>query len=545
MTDTSSIHLETESLLVGITTWNVGNAQPLLAELPELLGDVGNVDILVLGGQEAHYKVIDDAHLVETLKKKYGEHFHEEEVHEDHGGGETSSTNSVHHHVHFYDIISAYCCNRGFKEVKTHSLGEMRLIVMAKERHIPRITHVETSHAACGIGHLLANKGGIIIKLAYQRHTLAFVASHLAAHLKDWERRNSDFVEIVTEASVGNPHLNVLNEFDYVFWMGDLNYRIDLWTAVGKAQPKEKGETHEQHWAEVKDLADKKQWVALMQGDQLKREQAKGEIFQGFHEPDYNFLPTFKVKRWTGTTHLAQRSPAYCDRILWRMQPYLEKYRPVTVREFVAVENVSTSDHKPVRGRFDVKLLAKPNFHQINADRRVARITLTGVKGTSLVASDVTGSSDPYLAFNMMPEGALVLPKGQSYLHTRRKTTQTLDPVFEDHDVPTVLTRCTTLKELKETCLILSFWDYDPVQPDDPLGDAIVCFESVMERVGIDASDNETAGFAFHINEALNLCGKKLEKSKLSATVTVDWVEQREAQQGAGAVESGGCCAIV
>jgi hypothetical protein len=176
---------------------------------------------------------------------------------------------------------------------------------MAKERHIPRITHVETSHAACGIGHLLANKGGIIIKLAYQRHTLAFVASHLAAHLKDWERRNSDFVEIVTEASVGNPHLNVLNEFDYVFWMGDLNYRIDLWTAVGKAQPKEKGETHEQHWAEVKDLADKKQWAALMQGDQLKREQAKGEIFQGFHEPDYNFLPTFKVKRWTGTTHLA------------------------------------------------------------------------------------------------------------------------------------------------------------------------------------------------------------------------------------------------
>ena len=74
---------------------------------------------------------------------------------------------------------------------------------------------------------------------------------------------------------------------------------------------------------------------------------------------------------------------------------------------------------------------------------------------------------------------------------------------------------------------------------------AIVCFESIMERLSIDALGNKTAGFVFHIDETLNLCGKRLEKSKLAATVTVDWVEQQEAQQGAGAVESGGCCAIV
>ena len=535
MTDVASVNVSVgsfETLKVGITTWNVGNAQPLQSEVPLLLGgkdELSSLDMIIVGAQEATYKPVDEAKLVEKLAQKRG----------DGGRGSVLEDGKAledhHHHAaqeHFYDILIAYCSKLGFSEVKRQSLGEMRLIVFAQEKHVKHISNVQTATAACGIAHMLKNKGGIIISMDFKSNSVAFVSSHLAAHLKNFARRNSDVKEILDEARINNKRLDASTQFDYVFWIGDLNYRVDLWTARGQDKPDEKGETHEKHWGEVKALVDAKKWGEIMQGDQLQREQRAGNVYMGFSEPEYNFLPTFKVERLVDTTHKKQRSPAYCDRILWKTQPYLKKYNPIAVESFKGVEKVSTSDHKPVRGVFGISLVP-PIDCNISDEDTTAKITITNVRGEHLEPADVTGASDPYLVLNMVPAKAMILPKGASELRTTHKN-QTLHPVYDNKEIPAVLTRCKTIEELKSTVFILTFFDYDMASVDDDLGSAVISFEDSLGG----AKEGET--FEFDFKHTLTLGSKKL-KGEITGKITIEWGKDHAAK----AVTNGeGCCSI-
>ena len=151
--------------------------------------------------------------------------------------------------------------------------------------------------------------------------SFAFVSSHLAAHLKHVEARNQNFRQILKAASVGNMDLDFDCQFHHVVWLGDLNYRVNLLAAEGKPTPPSKGPEHDAHWKRVHNLVRDAQWTKLMSADQLKAEQKKASCFVGFTEGNYNFLPTFKVKRQVGVQYTTQRVPSFCDRILWQSLP--------------------------------------------------------------------------------------------------------------------------------------------------------------------------------------------------------------------------------
>ena len=75
MTSTENINVTVnggESLRVAILTWNVGNAQPKLAEIPMLLGtekELENVDLIVCGSQEAVYAPVPDEELKDVTEE--------------------------------------------------------------------------------------------------------------------------------------------------------------------------------------------------------------------------------------------------------------------------------------------------------------------------------------------------------------------------------------------------------------------------------------------------------------------------------------------
>jgi hypothetical protein len=98
------------------------------------------------------------------------------------------------------------------------------------------------------------------------------------------------------------------------------------------------------------DLAD------LWKTDQLARDMRAQKAFLGFKEGLYDFPPTFKVKRNTGLEYTAQRSPAWCDRILTRSVPGfgLEQL------SLSAARGVGTSDHKPVVSMFELSVPPTP-----------------------------------------------------------------------------------------------------------------------------------------------------------------------------------------
>jgi hypothetical protein len=58
--------------------------------------------------------------------------------------------------------------------------------------------------------------------------------------------------------------------------------------------------------------------MELLQVDQLHKEMASRRAFLNFTEASIDFPPTFKVERKDGLFYKSQRSPAWCDRVLYR-----------------------------------------------------------------------------------------------------------------------------------------------------------------------------------------------------------------------------------
>ncbi|KAE9555262.1 hypothetical protein FO519_001513 [Halicephalobus sp. NKZ332] len=176
------------------------------------------------------------------------------------------------------------------------------------------------------------NKGGVGVSLDLNNTSVCFINSHLAAG-GELSKRNQDFREI-SQMRFGNGR--GLYEHDIVFWLGDLNYRLD--TLMGYDEVVRRIETGNCH--------------ELLQYDQLQKQQSLKQAFHGFKEVlGVPFRPTYKfdagTSRWD--TSEKRRVPAWCDRVLhWTK----DKHVKVAQSEYTSVEKVSFSDHKPVRAVF-------------------------------------------------------------------------------------------------------------------------------------------------------------------------------------------------
>ena len=83
------------------------------------------------------------------------------------------------------------------------TLGEMRLLVFARSAIVPMISEIETAQEACGIGGVVGNKGGLVVKLNVAYTSMAFVSCHLAAHSHKNEQRNGTPAGIGAEMCSG------------------------------------------------------------------------------------------------------------------------------------------------------------------------------------------------------------------------------------------------------------------------------------------------------------------------------------------------------
>jgi phosphatidylinositol-bisphosphatase len=127
---------------------------------------------------------------------------------------------------------------------------------------------------------------------------------------------------------------------DFVFWIGDLNYRIndDLSTE------------------EVFQCAERGNLMELRQHDQLNIERKRGAVLHGFEEGALNFRPTYKFQAGTSVYEKRPekklRAPAWCDRILWKARDPED----VVLHSYDCVMGLDLSDHKPVHAGFEIQV---------------------------------------------------------------------------------------------------------------------------------------------------------------------------------------------
>lgn len=146
-------------------------------------------------------------------------------------------------------------------------------------------------------------------------------------------------------------------------------------------------------------------------GDELAMALKKKDCLAGFTTLPCNFPPTFKVARVEGYQYNEKRTPSYTDRILWKsadgmadnVVPFL--YEPCP--DFI------TSDHKPIRGGYSVKMNRGPgqtSSQTIKHSERHVHLLVKDIKCTNLPAMDagvMGGLSDPYILFVSSPKPML------------------------------------------------------------------------------------------------------------------------------------------
>lgn len=154
---------------------------------------------------------------------------------------------------------------------------------------------------------VMGNKGGITIRMDFYDSSICFICAHFHPNRDNVQGRNMDFQNIVDNAIMSpvimspvvdsvlnfassekykpshqNVPLNILSH-DYIFWLGDLNYRI----------------TEDVDTNEVFEKCMTGDWEYLRSKDQLNIERTTKNVFQDFDEGLLSFAPTYKYQPGT------------------------------------------------------------------------------------------------------------------------------------------------------------------------------------------------------------------------------------------------------
>uniref|UniRef100_A0A0P4VLY1 Putative inositol-145-triphosphate 5-phosphatase synaptojanin inp51/inp52/inp53 family n=1 Tax=Rhodnius neglectus TaxID=72488 RepID=A0A0P4VLY1_9HEMI len=285
-------------------TWNVGEENPPKQNsLRELLGQISssdvNPDIVIVGLQE----------VTMNLAK--------------------AAKNAVVGDKWTEEIDKLLKNNNDYHKVHSESLVGLLLNVYVKIKYKDAITEKKANVVKTGFKGTVGNKGAVILKYKLNNRWYCIVNSHLPAHDDKVEDRIDDYKIINKERG---KLCNTAS--DYMFWLGDLNFRLDE-----KLDDKT-----------IREKINQRKFDELLKQDQLKVNKETQEIFTNFKEKEITFPPTFKLEKGKGT-YSSQRRPAWTDRVLYKS----ETAKTITPTLYSSIQNYKESDHYPVQAQFFIK----------------------------------------------------------------------------------------------------------------------------------------------------------------------------------------------
>lgn len=176
--------------------------------------------------------------------------------------------------------------------------------------------------------------------------SVCVVNSHLAAHDHMLEERISDYQRIKDATKFSVKVSKSIYEHDYVFWFGDLNFRLYGNDESTDLPP----ET-------IRDMIRNDKLGELLKRDQLSIAMCEGRAFSDLVERLPQFPPTFKFEPGTDEYDMKRR-PAWCDRILYKAKNKVLKNCSLQLEQlsYKSHPNYKISDHKPVTSEFRIKV---------------------------------------------------------------------------------------------------------------------------------------------------------------------------------------------
>ncbi|KAJ6070913.1 hypothetical protein N7467_012232 [Penicillium canescens] len=329
-----------------VLTWNAGAVTPGSVKTSDFIRNAVTPEdppeILIFGFQELvdleNKKITAKSLLLGSKKKENGEKEHmsrQYRVWIDH------LTRSLHECMpleesyvllHTANMVGLFTC----------------VFVKHKERH--NIKNISASEIKRGMGGLHGNKGALVFRFVLDDSSMCFVNCHLAAGQTQTAHRNNDIAAILeaeslpaesnstarTDQFASGGDGSMIMDHEICILNGDLNYRID-------SIPRNV----------IIDAIRQNNLAKLLDRDQLLASRRKNPGFRlrSFTESPITFAPTYKYDVGTDEydTSEKKRSPAWCDRVLYRG---LGRVKQLDYRR----HEVRASDHRPVSAAFKIRV---------------------------------------------------------------------------------------------------------------------------------------------------------------------------------------------
>jgi hypothetical protein len=252
---------------------------------------------------------------------------------------------------HLVRVLDECHPNEGYTLLHNADLIGLFTCIFVKTSERKRIRDVSAAKIKLGMGGRYGNKGALVVRFFMDDSSLCFINCHLAAGQTQTMHRNNDVAAIMEAEAlprnrspsdcaaffVGGGDGSMILDHEICILNGDLNYRID-------AMPRNT----------VIEAVKQGNLTKLLDRDQLllSRKRNPGFRLRAFNEAPISFAPTYKYDVGTDNydTSEKKRSPAWCDRLLYRG---LGRIKQMDYRRH---EGIRVSDHRPVSGRFMVRV---------------------------------------------------------------------------------------------------------------------------------------------------------------------------------------------
>ncbi|KAG6018191.1 hypothetical protein E4U43_007157 [Claviceps pusilla] len=338
-------YCEFEEIKAMVFTWNAGASTPHSMRysngdasfFKDLLQSSGSPDILVFGFQELVDLEDKTATAKRLFKSKKKEGSDQERMSHQYRDWRDFLLKSLDDYMPSSDL---------YHLLQSTPLVGLFTCVFVKSSLRDRVRNLNAAEVKRGMGGLHGNKGAVAVRFKVDDTSLCFVNCHLAAGQSHANSRHNDIAAIL-EASLfpsehdpeirldtftGGGDGSMILDHELCILNGDLNYRIDTMSrdTVVKA-------------------VQQQQLSKLLERDQLLVARRRNPTFRlrAFEELPITFSPTYKYDVGTDTydTSEKRRSPAWCDRVLFRGRGRVRQL------DYTRHE-VRVSDHRPVTGSF-------------------------------------------------------------------------------------------------------------------------------------------------------------------------------------------------
>lgn len=305
-----------ESLNLHLVTYNVGTFQPDGSNFAGILPNGTRPDLVLVGFQEVNAQ--PQSVLLEAVFS-----------------GDDSWTQHVRSGL----------APLGYVKVRSIRLLGLVLTLFCLDRHVPYLRSLETQYTRLGFAGYWGSKGAVSIRFNIYGVSVCVVNSHLAAHDHNQLARVESYNTVLGSHTFAHKETELILYHDYVFWMGDLNFRLqeDSYT-----------------FQEIDLLVAKKDFSKLLAVDQLTAVRGSGDAFSELDEATPTFPPTFKYRVGARDVFDGKRRPAWTDRILYRVNTAnYDNYKlSLTQHSYQSHPDFLASDHKPVSANFTLAVFS-------------------------------------------------------------------------------------------------------------------------------------------------------------------------------------------